>query len=467
MGCFGGITYALLSLGSNPNDVISNLPNLIAGLKFAFVGSTVGIASALYLRYVQYKRRLNETSLAASDVTNGELLNALNGLKNGIVGDEEGTLLTQIKLQRQESSEHLTKLTQSSGDLLSAINALSKGIIGDEDGTLLTQIKVQRQESADNLTKLRASFDAFAERMVENSQKAIIEALERVIRDFNEKLTEQFGENFKQLNSAVTGLVTWQQQYKEELNQLKIVQQQSAGDMKIAAEAFSQIVARSGEFATTAEKLKELMDGLDKQNNLLFTQEKALSELLIGMKDVTPEFAEKVDSMLTVIKDSVSQIQGETQESIRSYTNQVQGASSQLTALLESSIKDSHQAMLSNIKENSGLIKDSVSQIQNETQESIKNYTTQVREASGQLTDLLSSVIKDNQRVILDNLKENSDIIKDGVVALDKALQEELNKSLQALGQQLAALSEKFVSDYLPLTESLRDVVRLAESIRK
>jgi len=368
LGCFGGISYALFTLGSNPNDVISNIPSLIGGLKFAFIGSFFGIASSLYLRWVQYKKRNEESSTAISDASNADLLNAINLLRRGLVGDGEDTLITQIKLQRQDSS--------------------------------------------DNLIKLRQSFDEFATQMVENNQKAIIEALERVIRDFNEKLTEQFGENFKQLNSAVTSLVTWQQQYKDELNQMQAVQQQSASDMKVSADAFAQVVSRASEFANTAEKLKELMSGMDKQKDLLFTQEKALSELLVSMKDVTPQFAEKLNSMLTEIKEGVVQIQSQTQESV-------------------------------------------------------KNYTTQVREATGQLTDLLSSVIKDNQRVMLDNLKDNSNVIKEGVVALDKALQEELNKSLQALGQQLAALSEKFVNDYLPLTESLREVVRLAESVRK
>lgn len=368
LGCFGGISYALFTLGSNPNDVISNIPSLIGGLKFAFIGSFFGIASSLYLRWVQYKKRNEESSTAISDASNADLLNAINHLRRGLVGDGEDTLITQIKLQRQDSS--------------------------------------------DNLIKLRQSFDEFAAQMVENNQKAIIEALERVIRDFNEKLTEQFGENFKQLNSAVTSLVTWQQQYKDELNQMQEVQQQSANDMRASADAFTQVVSRASEFANTAEKLKELMSGMDKQKDLLFTQEKALSELLVSMKDVTPQFAEKLNSMLTEIKEGVVQIQSQTQESV-------------------------------------------------------KNYTTQVREATGQLTDLLSSVIKDNQRVMLDSLKDNSNVIKEGVVALDKALQEELNKSLQALGQQLAALSEKFVNDYLPLTESLREVVRLAESVRR
>jgi hypothetical protein len=45
---------------------------------------------------------------------------------------------------------------------------------------------------------------------------------------------------------------------------------------------------------------------------------------------------------------------------------------------------------------------------------------------------------------------------KDQVSVLDKALSEELQKSLESLGRQLTALSERFANDYTPLTNSLR-----------
>jgi ribosomal 50S subunit-associated protein YjgA (DUF615 family) len=57
--------------------------------------------------------------------------------------------------------------------------------------------------------------------------------------------------------------------------------------------------------------------------------------------------------------------------------------------------------------------------------------------------------------------------VKSAASSLDESLQNELNRSLQALGNQLASLSKRFVDDYAPLTEKLREVVRLAESLDK
>ena len=47
---------------------------------------------------------------------------------------------------------------------------------------------------------------------------------------------------------------------------------------------------------------------------------------------------------------------------------------------------------------------------------------------------------------------------------LDESMEKELNQALQTFGYQLTALSEKFVNDYVPLTDKLRDLIKLAET---
>ena len=45
----------------------------------------------------------------------------------------------------------------------------------------------------------------------------MIGALELVVRDFNQNLTEQFGDNFKQLNESVKNMIVWQNNYKSHI----------------------------------------------------------------------------------------------------------------------------------------------------------------------------------------------------------------------------------------------------------
>lgn len=47
-----------------------------------------------------------------------------------------------------------------------------------------------------------------------NSKSETLEALEIVVSEFNHNLTEQFGDNFKQLNEAVKNIIVWQEGYK-------------------------------------------------------------------------------------------------------------------------------------------------------------------------------------------------------------------------------------------------------------
>lgn len=51
---------------------------------------------------------------------------------------------------------------------------------------------------------------------------------------------------------------------------------------------------------------------------------------------------------------------------------------------------------------------------------------------------------------------------KTQVVTLDNALSEELTKSLESFGRQMASLSSKFAQDYGPITERLQQVLRIA-----
>jgi len=49
------------------------------------------------------------------------------------------------------------------------------------------------------------------------AKSQILGALELVVRDFNNNLTEQFGDNFKQLNESVKNMIIWQENYKTQI----------------------------------------------------------------------------------------------------------------------------------------------------------------------------------------------------------------------------------------------------------
>jgi hypothetical protein len=100
--------------------------------------------------------------------------------------------------------------------------------------------------------------------------------------------------------------------------------------------------------------------------------------------------------------------------------------------------------------------------------------TEQQKEINKALAENVLLIRNSIQNVNQDFTKVNQDFnkqitelatkTKEQVAVLDAALAEELKKSLESLGRQLAALSEKFVSDYGPLTDKLRLIVDMARS---
>jgi ABC-type transporter Mla subunit MlaD len=367
LGCFVGIALALLHFDAS--KVSSSVPQLLEGVKTAFWASVSGVFGSLVIRA---RHHFQKTPIPQSE------------------GAPKSASLDDVVL---------------------TIQSLQKSLSGNEEGSLLSQLKLMRQEQGDQLLALRKSFDAFAEKMVEDGSKALIDALREVISDFNAQINEQFGENFKQLNAAVEKLVLWQQQYKDELDKLQGVQKTSADDLKRAADGVSLMVERAQGFTNTASNLEQLLRGLAGQYALIEQSQRSLSAVLIEMKDVTPQFSRKLEELAESMKHGVAKVQSDVSEVVR-------------------------------------------------------NFGTQTQSSSAEMKQLLTETLKKSQTEVNDQLMKGLDTVRQSVVSLDKGLQEELTKSLESLGRQLASLSEKFVADYGPLTDRLREVVRIAGQVQ-
>ena len=406
LGCFTGITIALFNF--NPDNISQSVPNLLAGIRTAFWASLAGVAGALTLRIGQRFRKI------------------------------------------KDSNDQIATQTSSLSDVVLSINTLKLAIIGNDKSNLLKEIKAIKVSSEENFNAIRNDLDVFSKHMVENNQKAVIEALRKVIKDFNIKISEQFGDNFKDLNVSVSKLLVWQTEYKNELNIIKDQQKATREDLQKSADYLSQIVKSSGDFKASASALTEQIDFLNKKRNSLADQQKSLANVLKSMEEVTPKFEVKTTDMLKQIENGIGMIHRQFAENSNRMVNQLSESERHSMDLLKKMFNNSE----SHVKD-----------LQLQLQKITENLNTHLLDSGNQFTKLLTKAITDNQNSLRSNLEENSQIVKESVFALDKALEKELNHSLEALGRQLAALSEKFVDDYLPLTEKLKQVVELSKKL--
>ena len=153
------------------------------------------------------------------------------------------------------------------------------------------------------------------------------------------------------------------------------------------------------------------MIGLSNQYSLIKNSQSDLAEVLNKLEKIGPEFIQNLDKVSITLQQTASKMEAE------------------LSAVINSLAKQTG------------------------------NATTDMK-------NLLGEALKSNQEKVNEELSKGLKVIEQGVLSLDEGLQVELTKSLETLGRQMASLSQRFVEDYSPLTDKLREIVQLAQQVR-
>lgn len=382
LGTFLGICIGLLQF--NPSTLEQSVPLLLEGMKTAFVTSVVGISLGVLLK----------------------LFSTLLGSKR-----EEASTVDDAIFQMSASMKGMSAAQTAGNETLARIRA---SIAGDEDASLVTQLQKLRTETKDANETMVREFREFAKTMAENNSKALIEALEEVIRDFNTKLTEQFGENFKELNRAVGALLVWQENYKDQVEQwleaakaelqtLRGYVETSAKGLQSAEVSLQSIAHSTSGLPMTVDKLRALIESLQAELELIKQGLGGMAQLRVDASKAIPEVNTKLNAMVEGLRTGVDQM-----------------------------VKNTNAAV--------------------ETQDSaVKQQRKQLEDMNRQSREAFEKIIRDTG----DNLAKQ-------ITNLDDTMKEELKRAIEVMGGHLASLSNKFVQDYGPLTDKLRQVVELA-----
>ena len=275
---FLGIALGLLNF--DVGNVQKSVPALLEGLKTAFWASVfgVGIALTLKIRYAMWGIPVRYQSAAAYDTSIDDLVAKMGAVQQALVGEGEATLLTQLRLGRREANERLDALKRSQ--------------------------------------------EAFMEKMADNNSKALIQALEAVMRDFNAKINEQFGDNFKQLNQAVDNILQWQERYRLQMGEMIEQQKQTTANMTTATLRYGELLNKTEKFAAAGERLATLIEAMQVQRQQIERSLQALGQLLsaasTGLPDIEKrilQLAEQLDRGVRAANDATLKlIQGSNQE---------------------------------------------------------------------------------------------------------------------------------------------------------
>jgi DNA anti-recombination protein RmuC len=156
-------------------------------------------------------------------------------------------------------------------DLAEQLTLLNRSVAGTDESTLASRLQLLRTDTNERLDRLNHSSERYAEKMAEANAKALIEALSVVIKDFNTRLDDQFGQNFQDLNAGVEKLVTWQKQYEQQLNALIEQETATRKSMTEASLRYADLVNKSTVFTTTAESLRDLLIANEARSQQLYS----------------------------------------------------------------------------------------------------------------------------------------------------------------------------------------------------
>jgi chromosome segregation ATPase len=293
----------------------------------------------------------------------------IDGIKTAVWASALG-IFCAVTLKFREILRHRPPVegTGSHGatadDIANILLSIDQSLVGEGEESLLGQMKLLRREQV-----------GFYDTMVEKNTAALVAALRDVIYDFNGKLNEQFGDNFRHLNEACEKLLVWQQSYGQQVGEMIAQQQATSNMMSEMGARYETLVTQSESFTHIATNMGELLHGLEAQRVQMEGSLAALANLLNSASAGLPQ----IEAYLT-----------------------------EMTRQMTEGMINANQAFNANMGE------------------------------------LIAKT-------------------KEQVLVLDAALSEELTKSLESFGRQMASLSEKFAADYGPITDRLQAILHIGK----
>lgn len=290
--------------------------------------------------------------------------------------------------------------------------------------------------------ELIGEFRDFAKTMAENNNKAFIQALNESMKDLNNQLTEQFGENFKELNRAVFKLVEWQENYKNTVIEVTETQ-------KMIFTGIDKMKDDINSFADTGAKIVIIAENLNDTINNTNKQSAELNTHLTSMVELNKTATELIPNLLTINNRIAEDIEI-FKNSLVTITNGVTNSTIELSKMSDEVIKESKNATNIYLENINLAVQDTINHL--------KEINNTLETTGVEITTKTTQQITTLNEELAEELRNN-------VTNINRSLEVALNESLTSLGTQLATLSNKFVKDYEPLTERLKDIVNIARGI--
>lgn len=284
-------------------------------------------------------------------------------------------------------------------------------------------------------------------------------------------------ENINRLEETIGRCFRSDEEYSL-VSQVKLIRQELIDSRRETKKSFEEFAEKFSKMASESliDELKNVVDRFNIMLNDLVSQSfqdlkdstERLNNWQVDYKDTITKNHENLSAVLvqlsslnTVYNQSIEKISQLSQcvESIDARLHSI-SLSGQELSLHSTKLAEQNQILDVSIR----AIKDAGEKAAIVVPEIYKKMDEIIKQVQ-HLQEESNEFIRKATTELQEHAKELSDVSQKQIESIEKSLEEELRKSLESFAGAMVALSNKFASDYAPLTERLRDVVRIAERI--
>ncbi|MFD1385120.1 MotA/TolQ/ExbB proton channel family protein [Rhodanobacter aciditrophus] len=459
-GTFAGIVVGLMAFDAS--DIDGSVTGLLNGLKTAFITSIVGIAASILYKLLHSTSLIRPSKHASvvNSATPEDILSAIREQKSSIDsliksigGEGDASVVSQMKLLRSDLSDNQKQSLNFQKESSESLTKISE------------QLSTQQEAFSEFKDKLWIKMQDFADMLSKSATETVIEALKQVITDFNNNLTEQFGENFKQLNEAVKELVQWQENYKQQISEMTEQYKLGVASISATEQSVSKISTESKVIPESMENLKEVMVVNQHQLAELERHLDAFKDIRDRAVEAVPEIRKQIDETVNTIAESVEKASSHYNQLLTESDKYIQSHISSSNELLEKFVSNTNEGV-SIIGEK---LADSASKVEKVITEGANDFTEKVHHTNSSLqttadhitsqTEMIKDHLKDtvedlnnHVRNMINELVEDSKVLSATLVDANKALMTDTSSVRDSVTQSIETLQKR-------LEASLEDVL--------
>lgn len=413
-GTFCGIYVALYPLDFTPGNMNDSVTHLLDGMRTAFFTSLFGIGSSIVFRASEavVRRRIPDQKRVESDMTPEQklIIERLEDIRNSIAGEEDSSLITQVKNLRTDNRDGFKKLDNLANTIEEALVANLQRLI-DEIRTVVG--------------------------------KQLGESLEKLITNIEKALIEQFGTTFIEFNQATQAIKQWQQEHRSQVIEL-------TNAFNLAAEKIESIAKDCQKIPPTLDKLREAV-------GLAHTNVESLSQLLASFADLRKQ----AESSFPTIKEHLDRIgedlaksaegfselgetlhrtfesaEAQTRRIAMQHAEEVSRVAESMRGLVENVCLESSEKIASVVQSLESSIEGAFNAAEQQTRHTVHQHSENVAKMAESMRQSIEGACSQASSQV-------AQIVQQSIATFEKAMTEEANRVARGYGENMKAIAER------------------------